>query len=406
MKAKIAIVGVFLVAILGIVLFRVLGGESGGDSKITALDAASSASAGALASGAPRAGKPVEVSMLYSSEKREWLEAAAPKFRADHPEIKLTLTPKGSIDAAQALIDEKEKPTIFSPADSLVLNMAISDWKTKGKGDLVAESGPEAPESLVITPLVFVVWEERAQALLKSAGGKIAWKTIQKAVASNKGWPAVGGKPEWGFIKFGHTDPTKSNSGLQALYLMSLEFYGKPTLDVADLLKPDYQSFIKDIERGVTKFETSTGTFMTDMVRFGPSKYDIAVIYENLAISQIEAAQGRWGDLRVYYPSITLWSDHPTAVLKGDWVTPEQRAAAHTWLTYLRSRDVQNQALMSGFRPGDPAVPVKTADAQNPFTRLAKYGVQVEVPPVARAPEGAVVRNLQTMWTRLVAPGH
>ena len=30
-------------------------------------------------------------------------------------------------------------------------------------------------------------------------------------------------------------------------------------------------------------FETSTGTFMTEMVLYGPSKYDIAVVYEVLA---------------------------------------------------------------------------------------------------------------------------
>jgi len=42
-----------------------------------------------------------------------------------------------------------------------------------------------------------------------------------------------------------------------------------------------------------------------------------------------------------------------------------------------------------------------TADPQNPFGRLARYGLQAEVPPVAQPPEGAVVRNLLTLWSRL-----
>jgi len=80
-----------------------------------------------------------------------------------------------------------------------------------------------------------------------------------------------------------------------------------------------------------------------------------------------------------------------------------QKDAAQQWLAYLRSRPVQERALTFGFRPADPAVPIKTADASNPFTRLAEHGIQVDVPPVAEIPEGSVVRNLLTMWSRVVA---
>jgi hypothetical protein len=48
-------------------------------------------------------------------------------------------------------------------------------------------------------------------------------------------------------------------------------------------------------------------------------------------------------------------------------------------------------------------VPLKTADAQNPFTRLSQYGIQVDLPPVAKTPDGALVRNLLTMWSRVTA---
>jgi len=221
-------------------------------------------------------------------------------------------------------------------------------------------------------------------------------------VTSNQGWAAIGGEGKWGFVKLGHTDPTRSNSGLQTLYLMSLEYFGKPRLEVEDLLKPEYQQFVKEVEKGVSRFETSTGTFMTDMIRFGPSKYDVAVVYENLAISQLENAQGRWGSLKVYYPSTTLWSDHPVALLQGDWVSDAQKSAARTYIAFLRSRPVQERALAYGFRPADTSVPIKTADQANPFTRLATYGIQVEVPTAAEAPDGPVVRNLMMMWSRVV----
>jgi ABC-type glycerol-3-phosphate transport system substrate-binding protein len=349
------------------------------------------------------AGGRIHVSMLYSPEKKEWIEEAAVSFRKEHPEIKLNLVSRGAISAGEAIVEEKEAPTIFSPADTMILNMTAADWKAKGRGDLFALEGEDAPASLVTSPLVWVAWQDRADILLKASKGPISWTTLHKAIASSQGWSAIGGEPAWGFAKLGQTDPTLTSSGLFALYLMTLEYYGKPSVEMEDLLKPEYQTWVKEIEKGVTKFETSAGTFMTDMVRFGPSKYDISVVYENLAILQIENAQGRWGNLKVYYPQTTLSSDHPAAILAADWVTEPERRAARKWLAYLRSRPIQEKALALGFRPGDTSVPVKTGDAQNPWTRLAQYGIQVEIPPVAKTPDGPLARNLMTMWRRLVA---
>ena len=395
MKSKIIIIVGFVVAAVAILLFTMKPSD--------APVGVASASAGASPSAAPPAAA-VEISMLYSSEKKDWIDAAAAAFQKAHPEIKLALKAQGSIALAQAIVDGKEKPTVVSPADTLVMNLLVADWQTKNKSDLFATTGDDAPSPLVITPLVFVAWEDRADVLLKASGGVITWKAIHKAVTSNEGWPAIKGKSEWGFVKLGHTDPTQSNSGLQALLSMTLEHYGKATgLEVGDLLKPKYQEYIKGLEKGVPKFEVSTGQFMTDMIRFGPSKYDVAVVYENLAISQIENAQGRWGTLKIYYPATTLWSDHPVAVAKGDWVTPAQKAAAKTWIDFLKSRPTQEQALAFGFRPADPTVPLKTADAKNPFTRLAAQGVKLDINPMAQPPDGQVVRNLMMMWTRVAA---
>jgi ABC-type Fe3+ transport system substrate-binding protein len=395
MKAKIAIVIGFAAAVVAVLLFTRRGGEK------TAADPPGQATP----SGSPASpGSTTEVSFLYSTEKKEWLEAAVAEFQTANPGIAVALRGMGSIEAASAILDGKERPVLWSPADSMVLAMLGDDWQTKNGSALFAsEGGEDEPQSLVLTPLVFVVWQDRAEALLKSSGGAISWKAIHDLVASNQGWPAVGGKASWGFAKLGHTDPTRSNSGLQTLLLMSYDYYKKTRgLQIAELLDPRYQEWVKQIESGVSKFETSTGTFMTDMIRFGPSKYDIAMVYENLAISQLGNAQGRWGNLMVHYPQVTLWSDHPVALLRGDWVSAAQRDAARRLIAHLRSRPVQERAMHQGFRPADTSVPIRTAEGANPWTRLAAFGIQVEVPPAAELPDGAVVRNLMTMWTRVV----
>ena len=395
MNAKVVIIVAFLLAVTGIFFFQWKSKQSG------------SSDSGSAQSSAPAKGSrdAVEITFLYSTEKKEWIEASTAAFSKEHPNISVKLLGKGSLEAAQALVEGKDKPTLWSPADSLVLNLGGTDYETKNSARLFAPEGSEdAPQALVITPLVFVAWEDRAQVLLKAGKGQITWRLLHDSVTSNQGWAALGGNPEWGFVKLGHTDPTRSNSGLNALLSMTLEYYKKTSgIQVADLLKPEYQAWIRELEKGVTGFEPSTGTFMTDMIRFGPSKYDVAFVYENLAISQVENAQGRWGNLKVYYPSTTLWSDHPVAILEGSWVTEPARAAARTYVKFLRSRAVQEQALVFGFRSADPSVPLKTSDARNPFTRLAQYGIQIDIPPAATPPTGAVVKNLLTMWSRVVA---
>jgi ABC-type Fe3+ transport system substrate-binding protein len=383
---KVVIVLLFLAA-AGAVLWwaRGGGGSAGSDAKARA--------------GAP----PVEIQVVFGTEKREWMEAAAADFEAAHPGVRIALVGKGSLEAAQEILEGRSTPVLFSPADSLILSMLDADWTTKHGKPLLA-GGENAPQPLVITPLVFAIWEDRALVLQKSAGGDVTWRAIHDAVASDRGWPGVGGKPEWGFVKLGHTDPTRSNSGLQALLLMTYEYWNKRSgLEVKDLLDPGYQAWVKGLSRGVTRFEHSTGTFMVDMIRFGPSKYDVAVVYENLVIAQLENAQGRWGNLKVYYPRTTLWSDHPVALLDAPWVSAEQRAAARRFVAHLRSRPMQERAVAFGFRPADPAVPIRRADGQDPWTRLAPYGLRADIPPVAGPPDPAVVRNLLTMWARVVA---
>jgi len=344
----------------------------------------------------------IKLTVVYGTEKDAWLKAVVAGFRSAHPEIELDLVGKGSLEAAGAILDGKLQPAVWLPADSLALNLLNDDWRTKNGAALFASDGALAPQPLLLTPLVLVAWADRAAVLLKAGKGALTWKTIRSAVVSNKGWPAVGGKAEWGFVKLGHTDPTRSNSGLQALWSMTLEFYGRgTTVGVEQLLRPDFQSYLSGLEKGVTRFEPSTGTFMIDMVRFGPSKYDMAVVYESLAIAQIANAQGRWGDLRVYYPQLTFWSDNPGGVLLAPWVSDAQRAGGGDLLAYLRSRPVQDRALAFGFRPADPEVPIKTTTGDNPLVTLARYGLRADLPPAASTPNGAVVRNLMMLWTRL-----
>lgn len=339
----------------------------------------------------------VDVTFEYSSEKADWIEAAVAEFQKTNPQIHVVLIGKGSLESAAAIVDGTDHPVVWSPADSLVLNLATADWQARHAGaPLFATTGDAAPQPLVLSPLVFVAWDKHARPLDVGAG-PLSWKTLRRAIAPN-----ADGKPARGGITLGHTDPGKSNSGLAALVGMTYEYFGATSgLTAEQLIDPRYLDFLRDIERGVPHFEASTGTLMTDMIRFGPSKYDVAVVYESTAVSQLERAQGRWGNLHIYYPPTTIWSDHPVVVLDAPWVTPVQKAAGEALTAFLRSTPVQKTALRFGFRPADDAVAMKTADPANPFTKHAKYGLSLELPPAAQPPDAAVVRNLLMLWSRV-----
>jgi hypothetical protein len=268
-----------------------------------------------------------------------------------------------------------------------------------------------------LTPLVIVAWDQRAKVLWGDDTSTF-WDTLHRALANPKGWVGVAeqrgfavGSPEytqaqqWGFVKFGHTSPLTSNSGAQTLMLLAYAYHNKSSgLTSADITDPTFQKWLLEVETAVLEFGDSTGTFMTNMVQFGPSKYDVVAVYENVAIENIQAAQGRWGqDIKIYYPPATMFSDHPYAVLDAPWTTPEQRAAAVQFRSFLLSRPMQELALQSyGFRPADPNVPLITNDANNPFNKYKSYGVKVDIAQQVQTPTGDVVSTLLDLWRRQI----
>jgi ABC-type Fe3+ transport system substrate-binding protein len=338
---------------------------------------------------------PIVVTIWYGTEKKEWLEAAQTRFAATNPSyagrpIQIQLRGMGSREmaerAAQQSWGDDTPPTALSPASGFWLDMA---------GVPLAET----PRPLVLSPLVVVGWEDRARALWPD-GPHDLWRELHDAIANPSGWKALGGQEQWGPVKLGHTRPLASNSGAQALLLMAYGFHHKTSgLSPADVNSPEFQRWLKEIEGDARVFGDNSGDFMGDFVRSGAAKYDFGVIYENLAIESMDAARSRQGQpLRVFYPPATLLSEHPFATLKGDWVTPEQRAAAAQFRDFLLSRPIQELAVQHGFRPTDTGVSIESNAADNPFARYQQNGVRAALAGTADVPPAEVINALLELW--------
>jgi hypothetical protein len=342
---------------------------------------------------------PITVTIWYSTEKREWLEAAKQQFEATNAAsngrpIQVVLKGLGSPEIAQRVASQdwrgETPPIAVSPASGMWLSMFNVP---------IATASNEAQQPLVLSPLVVVGWEDRAKVLWPNRPQNF-WHDLHDAFVNEGGWKALGGSENWGLVKFGHTSPLMSNSGAQALILLAYAFYNKSGgLTSADISDPAFAKWLAETESGVPSFGDSTSSLMTDIVTKGPSQYNFGVVYENLALQSLDAAKQRQGQpLQIFYPPATLFSDHPFAVVDGAWAKPEERAAAIMFRDFLRSNAIQKLALQYGFRPADPNVAITSDDPSNPFKKYTANGVQVNIAQQAEAPSAEVVNNLLELW--------
>jgi ABC-type Fe3+ transport system substrate-binding protein len=390
-----AVILVFILACLGTAgyLFyaRFAAGGHQKESLSSTPTASASASSGSLASG-PQ----VEIGIAYGTEKKRWLENAVEQFAEtkDGAHIKINLIPKGSLEGAQAILTGDRTINVWSPASSLYRDIFVQEWgiKNDGKNPILRE------ESLALTPMVFVFWAERYNAFMAKYK-EVSFVTVAQALQEKGGWDAIAGKPEWGLFKFGHTHPNKSNSGLATLILMAYEYHKKERdLTLKDILEPDFQNWMSAMEKGVSGLLDSTGNMMKDMVLRGPSSYDALFVYENVAIDYLKNAEGRWGNLRVVYPTRNFWNENPYYIIDAPWSTPEQKKAARIFVDYLLSESIQKQSLDHGLRPGNPQVPVRFPES--PLVQYEKYGLQIDIERTCEPPKAEVINNLLAGWQR------
>jgi ABC-type Fe3+ transport system substrate-binding protein len=350
--------------------------------------------------------RPIVVDLLYSTEKAEWLDEVMVRFEGTRPTlngrpIELTVEKMGSREMYLSILNEEKKPDLMSPASMLQISLLQDLSASKFGQPFVNRADAATCRPVLRSPIVLVAWEERADILWgDNPNGKMWWR-LREALIEPQGWEAYG-RPEWGYIKFGHTTPLKSNSGLQTILLMTYNYFGTTDgLTAGDVLSDeDYQEWFITFEDTISQFGDSTGTYMEEIVAYGPSLYDFVSVYEATAIEEIENAVGRYGELRVYYPPATSVSDHPFCVLQADWVRPENAEAAQIFLDYLTSREAQTLALDHGFRPVDDGIPLDQPGS--PFLQYADNGINTEIPPEVEVPPGNVLNTLLEFWARNV----
>jgi hypothetical protein len=156
-------------------------------------------------------GDQVQLGIAYGTEKQRWLEWAVQEFAKtrDGKRIKVNLIPMGSLEGAHALLNGDQRIQVWSPASALYEDTFVQEWQVKYSQNPILKE-----EALALSPMVFVMWDERYQAFLQKYK-TVSFAAIGQALQEKGGWDAIAGKPEWGLFKFGHTHPNESNVDLK-----------------------------------------------------------------------------------------------------------------------------------------------------------------------------------------------
>ena len=340
----------------------------------------------------------VEIGIAYGTEKQQWLEWAVSQF-AKMPEgkrIKINLMPMGSLESAQALLHGDHRINVWAPASATYKDTFVREWQQRYNENPILRE-----QALALTPMVFVIWDERYQAFSRKHQ-TLSFDSVNQALQEKGGWDDIAHHPEWGNFKFGLANPTQSNSGLTMIILAAYTYHHKTrNLTTLNIQNPEFQRWLEEFEHGASGVSNSTGNLMQEMILKGPSSYDALFVYESSAIESLASAEGRWGKLRIVYPEYNLWNENPYYIINTTWSSSDQRKAANVFLNFLQSEPVQKEALRHGFRPASPSVPVK--GPESPFIQFAGNGISVDLAKVCEPAKEDIVEKLLASWRRAQA---
>lgn len=338
----------------------------------------------------------IEVSFAYSSEKKPWIEPLAAQFNkerhtlpGDKRPIFINAYVMDSGTVRSQIVDKSLQPTVWSPSNSLWKSVLNFEADTE-----LAGSGPGEADPLLLTPVVLAMWKPMAQAL----GWPKASIGLRDVLALNQnpqGWGSLG-HPEWGQFKYAHTNPEVSSTGLSTV---AAEFYagaGKTAgLTQEDVDDPKVREFVKSIEQSIVHY-SSTTTIFKDNVRKGGINYISAVALEEVTVIELNKTGMPVPLVSIYPKEGTFWHDNPYIILKGSWVSEDQRKAAGQFKDYLLKPESQKNALALGFRPANTSVSFRT----EPFTEA--NGVDLDQPKTTlQVPSPRVIVGVKNAWSIL-----
>ena len=339
----------------------------------------------------------LEITFYSSSAKSNWINEMVRQFNGSHTRAgsKIIQIKQFHVTSGGSLNEIKEgkiKPDVWSPGDESWLHLAKVYFQDVKQMQLF-----DAYTPLVNIPLVIAMWEPMAKVL--GYPNPIGWKDVADVAKNPKGWAALG-HPEWGKFRWGHAHP-EANSGFLTIVSEVYAASGKTEgITPEDLKKPEVIAFLRDFEGTVEHYGLSNDWLDDLMHKKGPSYLSACVQYENTIIESNEKYKNKPFKLVAVYPKEgNFWTQHPVAVLKGDWMTPEKEEACKKFIQFLLSDGAQRKAMEMGLRPI-----LKNIEMGVPFDPEHGVLAAIGTDKMFQVPEEAVLKRIRDLWEDVKVP--
>ncbi|MFX1449366.1 MAG: hypothetical protein ACFFCM_00905, partial [Promethearchaeota archaeon] len=196
----------------------------------------------------------VNLSMVYSSEKKSWINSIVDEFffymLTNGPIpilVKMDFEPMGSRSMVISTITGEIKPTILSPASSIWLDYTNIKLATMGRPPLIFESFGDInlTERVIFSPIVIGTWKLFNFNETTNQSRITGFEDLLKLP----------------ILRWSHTDPQLSNSGTMAVLMEVAAFLGENTNDTTleDLFDPEMRLKMALIESRIPYYGASTG---------------------------------------------------------------------------------------------------------------------------------------------------
>ncbi|MGY0233671.1 substrate-binding and VWA domain-containing protein [Longispora urticae] len=353
-------------------------------------------------------GDPVRAEILADPSVKSILDKLAREWQETEPTItdakgeercvEVEVLAKDSADVALALGNEWDA-RLTGPAPDVWIP-ASTAWVREASADADAERIlPELQPSLARTPTVIAMPEPMVKALSATVwkDHKPTWETLIAALGSGASWESYG-KPEWGALKVGMTDPAKSTAGLHALMAVT------DANDDGEVDSKERQT-VWNFKQAVSKsdmYKESTEQLFAGLAKADAQSAEAALKYVSgfpaleRDIINYNATKPKVPLVAVYPEGGSADADIPLLVLNASWTTKDRQAVAKNFLTYLRGDHGRAAFQAEGYRDPNRIGGANLASAT---------GIQPQVQTLPRAvllPDS--VKVTRKTWQALARP--
>lgn len=346
----------------------------------------------------------IEVKFLAGSNLGEFCQEIATKLNQTQPKLNngqryyLTCKAKGSGDVIKTIAslagqyktgniqaEDRQFPTLLSVDGEIYQSQLIYEMNKIFPGQNYIPQITDSP-LIAHSPMVLMTTADLAPALQKLDDPYSALVKYQNFSQLDPNVPPIP-------IRYVHTAPTRSNSGLQTLVAEFVSVSGIPPeqLTVADVKK--YQEQVRQIESKIARYGISTTSLGKSMIKNGPYWASVGSLYESVVIRANSQLQPGQTPYKAIYPKATYSSNIRAILPRSPWISAAEKEAAEKIIEFMRQPESQKIAISQGLRPGIPGVALG-----NKFS--PQFGVQTNpIYESYRAPNPEVVAAMIESWS-------